>query len=298
MSEHRKRLKIVWSNPLRFLLEVAAAFRANQGFLLAGAVAYYTLLSIVPMFALILIVLSRAVDQATLIEATRSYLSLIIPAQASLVTDQVKAFLENWRLAGGLVFISLIFFSSLAFTVLENAMHVIFFHRALVRRRHFLVSAVIPYLYLLLLAIGMIVVSSASSALNALAQDKLAILGSHFSLSAASAAMLYFLGVIGEVLLLTSLYMVLPVGPISVGQALAGGATATVLWEVTRQILVWYLSTLSPVNFIYGSFATVVVILLTIEAGAIIVLLGAQVIACYERLSIGGGDEIRPGPKA
>jgi uncharacterized BrkB/YihY/UPF0761 family membrane protein len=37
------------------------------------------------------------------------------------------------------------------------------------------------------------------------------------------------------------------------------------------------------VNLIYGSFATVVVALLSIEAAALILLLGAQVIAELER---------------
>ncbi|MBD3779530.1 MAG: ribonuclease R, partial [Micrococcales bacterium] len=34
-------------DPLGFVRQVFAAFRTNQGFLLAGAVAYYTLLSVV-----------------------------------------------------------------------------------------------------------------------------------------------------------------------------------------------------------------------------------------------------------
>lgn len=276
---------MIGREPLGFLGRVASGFRRNQGFLLAGAVAYYTLLSIVPMFALMLIIMSQVIDRETLIHATQSYLALVIPAQAALVTDQIAAFLDNWRLAGGVVFVSLIFFSSLAFTVLENAMSVIFFHRVAVRRRHFLVSAIIPYSYIALLAIGMVVVSVASSALNAVGHDELNILGTRISLGGASATVLYLLGVTGEVLLLTSLYMVLPVGRLSIEMALAGGVTATVLWEITRQVLVWYFSTLSLVNIIYGSFAAVIIILLTIEAGAVIVLLGAQVIATYERLS-------------
>jgi hypothetical protein len=36
------------------------------------------------------------------------------------------------------------FFQALAFTVLENAMSVIFFHRVKIKRRNFLVSAVMP----------------------------------------------------------------------------------------------------------------------------------------------------------
>ncbi len=48
-------------------------------------------------------------------------------------------------------------------------------------------------------------------------------------------------------------------------------------------VLVWYYSVLSLVNLIYGSIATVVVALLSVEAVALILLLGAQVIAELER---------------
>jgi membrane protein len=52
---------------------------------------------------------------------------------------------------------------------------------------------------------------------------------------------------------------------------------------VTRRILAWYFATLSMVNVIYGSFATAVIVLLTLEVAAIILLLGAQVIAEVDR---------------
>jgi membrane protein len=78
--------------------------------------------------------------------------------------------------------------------------------------------------------------------------------------------------------------MVMPVGRLSFQHALIGGVTAAILWEITRHILVWYFSTLSLVNLIYGAFATAIIILLSLEAGAIILLFGAQVIAEYERI--------------
>ena len=51
-------------HPGAFALQVMKAFRANQGLLLAGAVAYYTLLSIVPLLILMVIALSHVIDQA------------------------------------------------------------------------------------------------------------------------------------------------------------------------------------------------------------------------------------------
>lgn len=62
-----------------------------------------------------------------------------------------------------------------------------------------------------------------------------------------------------------------------------GGVTAAVLWEITRHALVWYFTSLSLVNVIYGSLASAVVALLSFEAAALILLFGAQVIAEFER---------------
>jgi uncharacterized BrkB/YihY/UPF0761 family membrane protein len=89
-------------------------------------------------------------------------------------------------------------------------------------------------------------------------------------------------GIISEVALLTSIYLHMPVVHTTFRHALIGGITATILWEITRHVLVWYYSTLSMVNLIYGSFATAVVTLLITEAAALILLLGAQVIAELE----------------
>ena len=49
----------VLKDPWSFALRTLKAFRANQGLLLAGAVAYYALLSIVPLLILSVIALSH-----------------------------------------------------------------------------------------------------------------------------------------------------------------------------------------------------------------------------------------------
>ena len=60
------------------------------------------------------------------------------------------------------------------------------------------------------------------------------------------------------------------------------GLVAATLWEIVRNILVWWFSNVSLVNVVYGSLAAVVIVLLTLETAAIILLLGAQVIAELE----------------
>ena len=59
---------------------------------------------------------------------------------------------------------------------------------------------------------------------------------------------------------------------------------ATALWEITRHVLVWYFGTLSQVTVVYGSLTTAIVVLLSLEIAAALLLLGAQVIAEYEEI--------------
>ena len=75
----------------------------------------------------------------------------------------------------------------------------------------------------------------------------------------------------------------MPVAKIPFRRALAGGLTATLLWELVRHLLVSYYTQISIVNVLYGSMATIVVVLLIMESIALILLLGAQVIADLQR---------------
>lgn len=271
-------------HPLRFLWSALKGFKANQGLLLAGAVAYYALLSMVPLLILSVIALSHVIEQAELLATVGRYLEWLLPGQSRAVVDELRNFLAHRDVLGPVLLVTMIFFSSLAFTVLESAMANIFHHRKADRSRHFLVSAVMPYLYILFLCVGLLLVTLVSGALQLIGQESVELFGYSWSLSGVSGVLLYLLGLAGEIFMLTSLYLVMPVGHLSLRHALLGGVTATLLWEVTRRLLVWYFSTLSQVSVVYGSLTTAIVVLLSLEIAATLVLFGAQVIAQYERL--------------
>lgn len=274
----------VVTHPGAFTVCVLRAFRANQGLLLAGAVAYYTLLSIVPLLILMLIALSQIIDQGELLATLGRYLEWLIPGQSGAVIGELASFLDHRGVIGWVLLGTMVFFSSLAFTVLENAMSVIFLHRVVIRRRRFLVSAVIPYCYIVVLGLGLLLMTLVSGSLQAIGAESVDFLGRSWSLRGMSGALLYLLGVVGEILVLTSIYLVMPVGRPTWRHALVGAVTATVLWEITRHVLVWYFGTLSQISVVYGSLTTSIVVLLSLEIAATLLLLGAQVIAEYERI--------------
>jgi len=283
MSRFRTRASVVLKHPAAFALRVLRSFRANQGYLLAGAVAYNTLLSILPLLILILIALANFVDESALLDTLGRYLELVVPGQSEMIMAELALFLQHRHVIGWVLGATLLFFSSLAFTVLENAMSVIFYHRVKIRHRHFVTSALIPFVCILFLGMGALIVTVVSSALQAMGQESVEVLGRTRSLVGVSGFLLYLLGVAGEIIVLTSIYMVMPVGRPSWRHALIGGVTAGLLWELTRHVLVWYFSTLSQIRIVYGSLTTAIVVLLSLEVAALVLLLGAQVIAEYER---------------
>ena len=287
LKAHARAARVVLRHPWRFVWAVLKGFNANQGFLLAGAVAYYTLLSLVPVLILIVIVLANFVDEAALLGTLVDYLEFVVPGQGRAVVGELQAFLAHRELLGGVVLVSVLFFSALAFTVLEKSMSVIFFHRVAKFRRRFLVSAALPYLFILFLALGMLSVTLVASRLDIIAAGGTGVsAGTESFLGQFSGQLLYVFGVIGEILLLTAIYLVMPVGYLSWRHALIGGIAAGLLWEVTRRILVWYFTAISQIQVVYGSLTSAIAILVSVEMGAIVLLLGAQVIAEYERAGV------------
>lgn len=285
----RWRSLAIWLRRLlRFTRRVAADFIANRGILLAGGVGYNVLLSIVPLFAVCAAALSPFLDQARLVATIRTQVQFIAPGYASVLVDAVEEFLEAPAVVGLVGFLVLLFFSSLAFRMLQDAMAVIFQRQAPAHGRSAWFSALLPYAYVMVLALGILALSLLAGALDLLSSrlEGLPWLGG--PIQHASALALYGFGFIGLGLLFASLYKVLPAANVDLRRALVGGFVAATLWELTLQAVTYYFANLSLVNAIYGSFATIIVVLLSLELGAAILLLGAQVIAELERSAAAG----------
>lgn len=278
------RIAHVLKSPVAFALRVLKAFQANQGLLLAGAVAYYALLSIVPLLILAVIALSHMIDRDVLLATLRNALEYAVPGEGTAVVAELSAFLEHRAVIGWVLLVTMIFFSQLGFKVLEISVSVIFRQRVVERKRHFIVSLLLPFGYIAFIIAALFVGTFVVAALIAIGGDNLSLFGHSWSLSGFSRALIYIVGVSAEILLFSAFYYFMPVGRLSAEHALIGGATAGVLWEITRLALGWYFGTLSQVSVVYGSLTTAIIVLLSLEMAATLLLLGAQVIAEYENI--------------
>ena len=286
MRAHLQRLFLA-VKLLRFASRVLRDFfLRNHGLLLTGAVAYNIMLSLIPLSVVLVVVISHFTDQELLMNWLTTEVSLIAPGFTPILTEVLEGFLHNRKVVGWIGLWVLLFFSSMAFRILEDCIAIIF-HRPLpTLKRKFWVSALMPYLFILIIAGGLILVTSANAIIDANSRiwQRIpaidALMHNRF--------IIYLTGVLGLVLLFTLFYKIMPVARVSFRRALAGGLTAAILWEITRHLLVAYYTNVSMVNAIYGSMATIIIVLFTLEAVALILLLGAQVIADLQRSANAG----------
>ncbi|WP_092013530.1 YihY/virulence factor BrkB family protein [Marinobacter daqiaonensis] len=287
-SSPRQRTVLLIRRSFRFGHRVLGRFLRNHGILLAGGVGYNVLLSAIPLLAVLGVLLTHIVPEAQLVEVMRIQARHFASGHADLLLEIVQTFLDSRDVIGLIGIPVLLFFSSFAFRMLEDSIAIIF-HQPDTPTRSFWVSAALPYAFILVLGIGLLTLTLIF-VLADLFYERPGII-------------LYPLSFVSVFVLFSAIYKVLPIVRIAPRRAVIGGFIAAVLWEGTRLILMYYLQNVSFVNVIYGSLATIIVLLISLEVGAIILLLGAQVIAELEHSAVAGrpwyqgaGDEGRKVP--
>lgn len=268
MTERKNSLAVFAERFWLFSRRVLRNFLRNRGVLLAGGVGYNVLLSAVPLLALLGVLLTRIVDEEQVLGVMAIQAQHFAPAHADIWLDAVRAFMESRDIIGIAGIPVLLFFSSFAFRMLEDSIAIIFHHPEN-PSRSFWLSAALPYAFMLVLGIGLLTLTLVFAFVRTLYEEP--------------GVILYLLSFVSVFIMFSAIYKVLPIVRISLRRAVIGGLVAAILWEATRLVMMYYFLNISFVSVIYGSLATIIVLLLSLEVGSIILLLGAQVIAELER---------------
>ncbi len=244
---------------LLFAGRVLRSFLRNRGILLAGGVGYNALLSLVPFLTLTVAALSIFVDEDRILEMLRSELTALVPQHADAILQAAQTFLENEASTRVVSVVAMLFFSSVAFRMLEEAVAAIFHTSGRDADRSFWISALLPYLFMLLLMVSLLIITLLTVSLEALDESPLSVFALERPLTYGIKLLLRLSGFLGLVLLFTGIYRVLPVIRISVRRAFVGGLAAAVLWRLTAKVMVFFFTNISMVNVLYGSLATIIV---------------------------------------
>lgn len=272
-------LRVFTPRLLRFVRRVGVRFYRKRGLLLGSAVAFNALLSLVPLIGLALVIMSHFVDGATLVDVITRQLEIAVPHSSSRLAPAIQEFMGARALASGVGIAAVVFFSALAFRTLDDALSSIFESTRPHKRRHPVLSLALPLMFMGLVVAAMVALSLLVSAVDMIPHRAVHLVGIDVSLDSAAMSGIQVLSFVSMVALFASFYRIMPEAKVTWKQAAIGGVVAAALWEVMRRTLTWYFANVSLVGLIYGSLTTVIILLLTFEIGALIVLLGGQVIA-------------------
>jgi membrane protein len=247
-----------------FCVAMVQRFREERAMQTAGSLTFTTLLSLAPLFAVVLAAATAfpVFDQA-IASLQQFIVDNVLPDTPGIdtVTEQINSFSRN---AGRLTAIGLAGFvvtSLMLMLTIDNAMNRIF---RVQRRRS---TLQIIFVYWAVLSLGPVLIGGSLS----LSSFALGLL----QLDAPASSVLRALPLAFTCAALTMLYGIVPARRVELRHALAGGILAGIGFELAKRGFASYLAHVPDYTLIYGAFATVPIFLVWLYLSWLVVLAGA-----------------------
>ncbi len=269
------RFKAVMLTKVRVLLLASSGFSKDKCHLRASALTYYSLLSIVPVFAMAFGIAKGFGFERTL--RTKIYEAF---AGQQQVIEQVITFsdslLENTR--GGLIAgigILVLFWTVIKLLGnIEMSLNDIWG----VKKPRSLGRKFTDYLSIMLICPILVVFSSSLTVL--VSSSLLSIASEHTTLSLITPALTFALSFTPLLVLLiafTFMYVFMPNTKVRLWPALIGGLTAAIGYHFTQWAYITFQVGIGHYGAVYGSFAALPLFLLWLQISWLIILFGAEV---------------------
>ncbi len=270
----------------RFLKGADVSARAVNEFLgkngpqLAAAISYYALFSLFPLALAFTFGLSFFLEEQTIEDVARRVASQA-PVSQSAVSDLLSDTLRSRGIAGFAGAIGLLWAGTAVFSAVRKGVNATW---GITRPRPFLQERIIDLSLMLAAATLMLVSIFSTAALSQLrelvdlitretqTQVNSDLLWERMgSLIAAAISFVVFVGI----------YWVLPNTKVAISEAIVGATFATIVFEIVKNVFVWYVLNFSVYSSVYGSIGGVVALLTWVYVSANILLFGSLITQRY-----------------
>ncbi len=278
-------LKLRLANARDVFVNAVDSFMRNGDANQAAAIAFYAILSAIPLFILTIIVISFFFGSH---QSAHHELMRIIKDFHPYISEkflmQTGTIEEKWRVLGWIGLVSLVWFSSLVFNSIETAFSLIFRTseaRSYVRSKLLGIS-MIPLGW----AVGM--TSVLLTYFTRLIRDNpyIAVGGWMTDMLVHGFLFTYVIPYLVLVIFFTIVYKIIPTEKLSFWNALAASALFSALMEIAKHIFTWYIANYNRYNLIYGGLDTMVIIVIWIFYVSWILLFCAELVASYRNRTL------------
>ncbi len=260
---------------LKFFLFSFGKFRQERCFDIANALSYSSLLSIVPLMAVIFAALSIVPEFQDLVRELEAFIfSNFIPASSDAIREAVMSFVKKTSSLTRIGVLSLFLIALFLMWKIDQ----VFNHIWSVKKNRSYVKTFLTYWAILTLGPIFIGVSlMATSYLTTLP----VITDTAQSLGMAK-YMLQMVAIFFTFIAFYLSYQIIPNTRVKIRHALFGAMLATLLFELSKQGFAWYISSNQTYQNIYGALSVLPIFLIWIYISWVVILYGAIITRCLD----------------
>ncbi|HEX2949376.1 MAG TPA: YihY/virulence factor BrkB family protein [Armatimonadota bacterium] len=280
----RKSWRQRWQDSFAFIKEVYYRFGEDRVSLAAGAITYFTLLSLFPL--LLLAVTFAAQGFYAQLENLRSTLG---PGIYNALQAQVISVVRNRGVSTVVAVVFGMWSGSQVFLIVESAMNLAW-HAT--KKRPYWLRRGIGMLMVIIVGTLLIGAILLANLVRFLASLQLPLWG-HRAVELPWLTT-FLITIIIPTLLISAIfavmYRVLPVKRVTFRTVIPGALIAGVLWLISLHVFGWYTANIARYQVFYGSLGGLVLLLIWFYYSAFTLLLGAEISAAYHRRLVEAGD--------
>jgi len=260
---------------MKVVMKSILSFFKNNGPIHAGSMAYFFLMSFVPLCFLLIAIFGYFLGENKEFYEFFSVRAIrFFPAATAKISRGLTALIK-YRKIGTYSLVLYTYFSYMLYRSLESAIHVIFQEKG---KRPQLISIVMSFFMIGMIA-GFIIISFVATSIIQMMYTMFTD-STGFRIGTVESFLIRFvIPVFFVFITATIVYALVPVKKITLRNALYGGVFTTLLLEAARHLFNLYVVKIATqIGAIYGPLSSFVIFLLWIYYAACIFLIGAEIV--------------------
>ena len=270
---------------LRLIARTAQEMSDDDATHMAAAMSYYALVSLFPLTLGLISLTSFIADDAQTQQTIIDWVASFLPGSESLIEANIETVLESRETVGAVAIFGLFWSGSAIFGGITRSVNRAWdVHKdrplPISKARQMLMAGLTGCLFLCSTSISAFLRS----------YERFAYLDIPYAaalVESSSVVILYASSFVLILIVFLMLYKFTPNTKTSWQYIWVGALVGAALFEITKNMFIWYLNTFTNFGNVYGTLATVVVFMLWAYLSGLILILGAELSSEYERVRRG-----------